>query len=87
MESTLESGNEALRLQLNERLKQLEYAIRTSITVREDQEEDADPRHVEEAAQCGIGVDAAMTKGDLLSAVQTVLRANAMKPGGAGSVA
>lgn len=60
------------------RLKKLEYAIRTSIIVREDQEDDADSGHLEEAAQCGINVIATMTKGDLLNAVQTALRASAI---------
>lgn len=58
------------------RLKELEYAIRKTIAVREDQEEIAHPKHVEEAAHCGIHVEADMTKGELLNGVQTLLRAN-----------
>lgn len=61
---------------LIERLGILEYAIRQSMTVREDQDEAAEPQHIEEAAQCGITVDDAMTKGDLLNAVQTLHRAS-----------
>jgi len=59
-----------------ERLVTLEYAIRQSMTVREDQDEPAEPQHIEEAAQCGITVDDAMSKGDLLNAVQTLHRAS-----------
>lgn len=66
-------------------LKTLEYAIRSSITVREDQEETALPPHVEEAAHYGIHVESGMTKGELLNGVQTLLRAtqtrsNAARP-------
>ncbi|MFJ7567521.1 hypothetical protein ACIQW9_11245 [Herminiimonas sp. NPDC097707] len=60
---------------LIERLTILEYAIRQSMTVREDQDETADPQHREEAGCCGISVDAAVTKGDLLNAAQTLVRA------------
>lgn len=56
------------------RLKKLEYAIRQSMPVREDQEDPADPLHLEEAAACGIEVAPNLTKGDLLSLVQTHLR-------------
>lgn len=59
-----------------ERLVTLEYAIRQSMTVREDQDEPAEPQHIREAAQCGIAVDDAMSKGDLLNAVQTLHRAS-----------
>ncbi len=59
-----------------ERLVTLEYAIRQSMTVREDQDEPAEPGHIQEAAQCGIAVDDAMNKGDLLNAVQTLHRAS-----------
>lgn len=59
---------------LIERLKALEYSIRNSITVREDQEEDAEIQHKVEAARYGIRSDALSTKGDLLNAVQTSLR-------------
>lgn len=61
--------------QLIERLNFLEYEIRRSITVREDQEEDADPWQCKEAERCGIVVEGLMTKGDLLNAVQTTVRA------------
>ncbi len=81
MEKMVKHGNEAAGTQLGDRLKKLEYAIRTSITVREDQEEDADPSHLEEAERCGIITDALMTKGDLLNAVQTAARATAVKSG------
>nr|WP_143710607.1 hypothetical protein [Janthinobacterium sp. Marseille] len=60
---------------LIERLGTLEYAIRQSMTVREDQDEPAEPQHIKEAAQCGIAADDAMSKGDLLNAVQTLHRA------------
>jgi hypothetical protein len=59
---------------LIERLKTLEYEIRKSITVREDQEELVDPQHEEEAKRCGIPVEEFSTKGDLLNAVQTAVR-------------
>lgn len=61
---------------LIERLGILEYAIRQSMTVREDQDEPAEPRHLAEAAQYGVAVDDAMTKGDLLNVVQTLHRAS-----------
>ncbi len=61
-----------------ERLRNLEYSIRQSITVREDQEEDADPAHCSEAERCGIASAGLLTKADLLNAVQTALR-NAMR--------
>jgi hypothetical protein len=60
---------------LIERLGVLEYAIRQSMTVREDQDEPADAQHLEEARQYGIGIATDMTKGDLLNAVQTMHRA------------
>ncbi len=60
---------------LIERLSALEYAIRQSMTVREDQDEPAIPQHLTEAAQYGITVSEAMTKGDLLNVVQTMHRA------------
>lgn len=56
-------------------LQALEYAIRQSMPVREDQEDPADPLHLEEAAACGILVRPALSKGDLLSLVQTRMRA------------
>jgi signal recognition particle subunit SEC65 len=74
--------NETTIGQLVEHLRTLEYEIRKSITVREDQEENADPQHKLEAKHFGISVNDADTKGDLLNAVQTALRAaqaNAMK--------
>lgn len=58
-----------------EHLQALEYAIRSSITVREDQDEPALPQHLEEGSHYGIHVENGMTKGDLLNAVQTLLRA------------
>ena len=58
-----------------EHLKALEYAIRSSIAVREDQDEPALPPHMEEAAHYGIHIENDMTKGDLLNGVQTLLRA------------
>lgn len=60
---------------LIEHLGILEYAIRQSMTVREDQDEPADPQHLAKAGQYGIAVDTDMTKGDLLNAVQTMHRA------------
>ena len=58
-----------------ERLTILEYAIRQSMTVREDQDEPANPEHKDEAERYGISVDSTVTKGDLLNAVQTLVRA------------
>jgi hypothetical protein len=58
-----------------ERLQKLEYAIRQSMPVREDQEDPADAAHMETAAACGVVVAAGLSKGDLLSLVQTRLRA------------
>lgn len=66
---------------LIEQLSTLEYAIRKSITVREDQDEPADGRHADEARHFGISIDDAMTKGDLLNAVQTLVRATQKKNG------
>ncbi len=60
---------------LIQRLKTLEYAIRQSIPVRDDQEEPADVEHLAEAAACGITVGEGLSKGDLLSLVQTRMRA------------
>lgn len=60
---------------LIERLTILEYAIRQSMTVREDQDEAAELPHMNEAERCGIAIEDAMTKGDLLNAVQTLVRA------------
>ena len=57
------------------RLQQLEYAIRQSMPVREDQEDPADPQHLDEAAACGIVLTPTLSKGDLLSLVQTRIRA------------
>jgi len=62
-----------------ERLTNLEYAIRQSMTVREDQDENAEQQHKDEAARYGIAVDDAITKGDLLNAVQTLVRATQKK--------
>jgi hypothetical protein len=58
-----------------EQLKHLEYEIRRSITVREDQEDTADPQQIDAAHQLGIAADTQSSKGDLLSLVQTHLRA------------
>ncbi len=66
---------------LIERLGILEYAIRQSMTVREDQDEPAESQHLAEAAQYGIAIDDAMTKGDLLNAVQTLHRASQKNAG------
>lgn len=58
-----------------DRLSKLEYAIRQSMTVREDQDEPANAEHTEEAKRYGISVDSGVTKGDLLNLVQTLVRA------------
>ncbi|GGI21644.1 hypothetical protein GCM10008066_30080 [Oxalicibacterium faecigallinarum] len=68
-----------------EHLQALEYAIRTSITVREDQEEPALPVHLEQAAHYGIHIEPGMTKGDLLNGVQTLLRATQTRHNAAGA--
>lgn len=60
---------------LSTRLGKLEYAIRQSMPVREDQEDPADAAHLEIAAACGIAVTPELSKGDLLALVQTRLRA------------
>jgi hypothetical protein len=60
---------------LIERLTRLEYAIRQSMSVREDQDDTAEPKHTDEAVRCGVAVDDAASKGDLLNAVQTLVRA------------
>lgn len=64
--------------QLIEKLIALEYAIRQSIAVREDQEDDADASHLAMAKSHGIKLTDQMTrsisKGDLLNLVQTELR-------------
>lgn len=60
---------------LIERLTILEYAIRQSMTVREDQDEPVNPEHAEEAQRYGILIEVDLTKGDLLNAVQTLVRA------------
>jgi hypothetical protein len=59
----------------HERLQTLEYAIRQSMPVREDQEDPAAAQHLDEAAACGIVVPPELSKGELLSLVQTRLRA------------
>lgn len=66
--------NERSHADLIECLSKLEYAIRQSMTVREDQDEPANPEHKDEAERYGIEVDSAVTKGDLLNAVQTLVR-------------
>lgn len=60
---------------IKDRLQALEYAIRQSMPVREDQEDAAEAQHLHEAAHCGVAVDAGLSKGDLLNRVQTALRA------------
>lgn len=67
--------NEIGRADLVEHLTNLEYAIRLSMTVREDQDEVAELQHKHEAERYGVSVEDAMTKGDLLNAVQTLVRA------------
>ena len=67
--------NEISHADLIERLSKLEYAIRQSMTVREDQDEPAHSEHKDEAERYGISVDSAVTKGDLLNVVQTLVRA------------
>ena len=62
-----------------EHLQTLEYAIRSTMTVREDQDEPALPQHTEEAAHYGIPTEQGMTKGELLNGVQTLLRATQTK--------
>lgn len=62
--------------ELIERLRVLEYAIRQSIPVRDDQEDPAEPEHLVEATACGITVGEGLSKGDLLSLVQTRMRAS-----------
>jgi hypothetical protein len=59
-----------------EQLQKLEYAIRQSMPVRDDQEDSADPQHLADAATCGIAVTPDLSKGDLLSIVQTHLRSH-----------
>ncbi len=71
--------NEGNHADLIECLSKLEYAIRQSMTVREDQDEPANPEHKNEAERYGISVDSEVTKGDLLNAVQTLVRATQKK--------
>lgn len=75
----MENINAASRVDLIEKLTTLEYAIRQSMTVREDQDEPANPAHKDEAECHGISVENTITKGDLLNAVQTLVRANQKK--------
>lgn len=58
-----------------ERLTALEYAIRQSMAVREDQDEPAELQHAGEARRHGILIEDGITKGELLNAVQTSVRA------------
>jgi hypothetical protein len=58
-----------------EQLQKLEYAIRQSMPVRDDQEDPADPQHLADAMACGIAVTPDLSKGELLSLVQTHIRA------------
>jgi hypothetical protein len=71
----LKNLNENTGAQYIEQLRALEYEIRKSIVVREDQEDDVDPWLKEKAGQHGLSVEGLNTKGDLLNAVQTALRA------------
>jgi hypothetical protein len=66
--------------ELAAQLQLLEYAVRRSITVREDQEDAASAEHIAVARGLGISVDAEASKGDLLAAVQTLLRVTQAKP-------
>lgn len=58
-------------------LQALEYAIRVSMPVRDDQEDPAHAQHLEEAARLGITVTSNVSKGDLLALVQTKIRSRA----------
>lgn len=75
----MENLNQARQSDLIERLKILEYAIRKSMAVREDQEEAAELQHMDEAERCGISMADVATKGELLGAVQTLTRATQAK--------
>ncbi|WP_231949333.1 hypothetical protein [Herminiimonas arsenitoxidans] len=75
----MKNVNETSHADLVERLTNLEYAIRLSMTVREDQDEAADQQHKHEAERYGIVIEDATTKGDLLNAVQTLVRATQKK--------
>jgi len=75
----LENINETTITLLIDRLKILEYEIRKSITVPEEQEENADLQHSDEAERCGIPVEDLNTKGELLNAVQTTVRSTQAK--------
>ena len=77
----MENINETTIALLIERLKILEYEIRRSLTVREDQEDNVDPQHRDEAERCGIPVEDLHTKGELLNAVQTTVRSMQAKAG------
>ena len=70
----MKNVNENSLTDLIDRLNTLEYAIRQSMTVREDQDEPANSEHKDEAERYGISVDSAVTKGDLLNVVQTLVR-------------
>lgn len=59
---------------LHQRLRALEYAIRQSMPVREDQEDAPDPAHLAEALSCDIAAPSDVSKGELLSLVQTRIR-------------
>jgi hypothetical protein len=71
----LENVNKTDQADLIKRLTILEYAIRQSMTVREDQDEPVERPHKEEAERYGISAAEEMTKGELLNAVQTLVRA------------
>ncbi len=73
------NANEKNHADLIEQLQLLEYAIRRSITVREDQDEPAELQHKEDVKRYGVDVEDDITKGDLLNAVQTLVRANQRK--------
>ena len=53
----------------------IKLLVKPGDAVREDQEDPADPQHLAEAAACGIAVTPHLSKGDLLSLVQTRIRA------------
>lgn len=75
----MKNANQNSYSDLIEQLTTLEYAVRQSMTVREDQDEPANPEHKDEAERYGISVNSEVTKGDLLNAVQTLVRATQKK--------
>jgi hypothetical protein len=73
--------NDTTKDRLIAALTTLEYDIRRSITLREDLEDDADTALRGAAAGCGLAVDNLHSKGDLLNAVQTAVRAAQARTG------